>query len=122
MRQPRPKMIAGTGQENLRLVFKPPKRTRVNDPRAITLEFGPISMALLRIFSATRVAGLLRERRERGALGRLHCLARFPAVLHHRIICSMSILPRLIFRATRAPLAVLATAGPAGRRVRATAR
>src|SRR5258705_13270352 len=82
MRQPRPQMIAGAVQENLGFVFEPAKCARVNDPGAVTLKFGPVGMALLRIFSSTRVARLLRKWREGAALSRLHLLARFPAVLH----------------------------------------
>src|ERR1700731_4281416 len=114
-------MIAGAVQENLRLICEPAKCARVNDARAVTLKFGPISMALLGIFSSARVARLLCERRQSGALGPLHFLARFPAVLHHRIICWMSILPRQISRARHTPLAALAFAAPTDRRARATA-
>src|SRR4030081_820146 len=92
MRQPRPQMIAGAVQENLRLVFKPPKRARVNDTSTVALEFGPIDVALAWILSAARVAGFLRERSEGGALSRLHFLARFPAVLHRAVNALMSIL------------------------------
>src|SRR6266478_1277147 len=107
MGQPRPKMVAGAVQENLRLVFKPAKRARVNDASAVTLKLGPIGVALLSILSAARVARFLREWRERGALGRFHFLARFPDVLHHRIICWMSIPPLPIFRAMHVPLVAL---------------
>src|SRR6266480_4696756 len=122
MGQPRSQMIASAVQENRRLIFKPAKRARVNDPGAVALKLGPIAMALLGIFSAARVSRFLREGREDSALSRFHFLARFPTVLHHRVICWMSIVPHPIFRATRAPFAALVIAAPAHRRARATAR
>src|SRR6266404_8684666 len=54
----------------------------MNDPGAVALKFGPIAVALLRIFSPARVARFLRKRRKRGLLGCLHLLTRLPAVLH----------------------------------------
>lgn len=92
MGQPRPQMIAGAVQKNLRLVFKPAKRTRVNDSSAVALKLGPVGMALLGIFSAARVPRFLREWRKGSALGRLHFLACFPTVLHLAINPLMSIL------------------------------
>src|SRR5438270_11458063 len=120
MGQPRSQLIAGAIQENLRLVFEPPKCSRVNDPGPVALKLGPIAVALLRIFSSARVSRFLRERREDGALGRLHFLARFPTVLHHRLIWWMSIVPNPSFRATRFPFAALVIAARADRRARAT--
>src|SRR6266853_2378772 len=135
MGQSRAKMIAGAVEKDLGLIFEPAKRARVNDPRAVALKLGPVSVALLPILSSARVAGLLRERREGGALGRFHFFARFPTVLHLAVNPLMSILsvalprqslgergPRPIFRATHAPLAALAIARPADRRAQATAR
>ena len=52
-------MIAGSIQENLRLVFEPAKCTRMDDSCTIPLKFRSIRMAQLRIFPATRIAGLL---------------------------------------------------------------
>src|ERR1700737_3955732 len=141
MGQPRPQMIAGAVQENLGFVFEPAKCTRVNDASAVALKLGPISMALLGIFSSARVARFLRERRERGALGRFHFLTRFPTVLHLATNPLMSILsvalprrsllsrrslakadgeggPLPTFRAMRAPPAALAIAAPADRKAR----
>src|SRR6202022_174387 len=120
MGQPRPQMIAGAVQETLGFVLKPAKCARVNDASAVALKLGPISMALLGIFASARVARSLRERREDGALGRLHFLARFPTVPHLAINPLMSILsvalprrslakadgeggPLPTFRAMRAP-------------------
>src|SRR5205807_7108281 len=105
-----------------RLVFEPAKGARMNDARPVALKLGPISVALLRIFSAAGVARFLRERRERSAFGGFHLLARFPTVLHRRIMCSMSILARQIFHATHAPLAALAIAVPEDRTARVRAR
>src|SRR5437016_4788051 len=124
MGQPRAQVIAGAVQENLRLIFEPAKCTRVNDPRAVALKLGPITVALLRIFSAARVTRFLGKRRERGAFGRLHFLACFPAVFH-RVITPSIARPRRrsepdgyfgeggplpIFRVTRVPFAVPAVA------------
>src|SRR6266571_1129676 len=93
MRQSRPQVVAGAVEKNLRLVFEPPERARVNDAGAVALKLSPISVALLRIFSAARVAGSLREWREGGALGRFHLFAGLPTVVHCQIIPPMSMLP-----------------------------
>src|SRR5207244_10756437 len=135
MGQPRSQMIAGAVQENLRLIFEPAKCARMNDAGAVALKLGPVGVALLPILSSARVAGLLRERREGGALGCFHLFAGLPTVLHLAVNPLMSILsvalprqslgeggPRPIFRATRAPLAALAIAGPADRRARSEER
>ena len=45
MGQSRPQMVAGAVQKNLRLVFEPAKRARMNDPRAVALKFGAIGVA-----------------------------------------------------------------------------
>src|SRR6266480_3178316 len=105
MGQPRPQMIAGAVQENLGLIFEPAKCARVNDASAVALKLSAIAVALLGIFSTARVSRFLRELREDSALGRLHFLARFPALLLHRIIYWMSILAPQISRARHAPLA-----------------
>jgi len=47
-------MIAGSVQENLRLIFETPKGAGMNDPRPIALEFRPIGVARFRIFAAAR--------------------------------------------------------------------
>src|SRR5215471_5119830 len=82
MRQPCAQMVARTVEKHLRLVFEPAKSARMNDPRAVALKFGAISVALLRIFSPARFARLLRERRERCSLSLFHLIARFPTVFH----------------------------------------
>src|SRR5881227_1378440 len=120
MGQPRAQMIAGAVQENLRLIFEPAKCTRVNDPGAITLELGPVAVALLGIFSAARVPRFLGERCERGALDRFHLVARSPTVFHLAINPLMSILsvarePLPIFRVMPALLAALPIAATAAR-------
>src|SRR5438132_13888008 len=92
MGQPRAQMIAGAVQENLRLIFEPAKCTRMNDAGTVALKLRPIGMALFGIFSSARLAGLLRERREGGALGRFHLLSRSPTVFHLAINPLMSIL------------------------------
>src|SRR2546426_8454858 len=125
MGQPRAQMIAGAVQENLRLIFEPAKCTRMNDAGTVALKLRPIGMALFGIFSSARLAGLLRERREGGALGRFHLLSRSPTVFHLAINPLMSILsvarePLPIFRVMPAPLAALPIAAPADRRGRAT--
>src|SRR5213592_2110256 len=78
MRQARAQMIARSVQENLGLVFQPAEGTGVNDPCSITLKFHAISMTWLRKFSATRIAGFLRERCEHAPLIGLHLLAACP--------------------------------------------
>src|SRR6266513_4541741 len=122
MGQPRPQMIAGAVQENLRLIFEPAKCARVNDASAVELKLSAITVALLGIFSAARVSRFLRELCEDSALGRLHFFACLPSHLLHRIIYWRSILALQIFRAMHAPLAWPATAAPADRRARARAR
>src|SRR5207244_3670244 len=92
MGQPRAQMIAGAVQENLRLIFEPAKCTRMNDAGTVALKLRPIGMALFGIFSSARLAGLLRERREGGALGRFHLLSRSTTVFHYAINPLMSIL------------------------------
>src|SRR5438067_4468213 len=84
MRQARAQMIAGPIQENLSLVFQPAEGTGVNDPCSITLKFHAISMTWLRKFSATRIAGFLRERCEHASLIGLHLLTTFPAAARNR--------------------------------------
>src|SRR5438093_10752112 len=78
MRQARAQMIARSVQENLGLVFQPAEGTGVNDPCSITLKFHAISMTWLRKFSATRIAGFLRERCDQASLIGLHLLTSFP--------------------------------------------
>ena len=84
MRQARAQMIARSVQENLGLVFQPAEGTGVNDPCSITLKFHAISMTWLRKFSATRIAGFLRERCEHASLIGLHLLTAFPASARNR--------------------------------------
>src|SRR5438132_4274393 len=92
MGQHRSQMTAGAVQENLRLIFERAKCTRMNDAGTVALNLRPIGMALFGIFSSARLAGLLRERREGGALGRFHLLSRSPTVFHLAINPLMSIL------------------------------
>ena len=91
MREPRPQMIAGPVQENLRLIFQAAKGARMNDPRAVALKLRPIDVPRLRIFPAARFAGLLRKRRQDTRFVRFHLLAGLPtipmAVAASRIIC-----------------------------------
>jgi hypothetical protein len=96
MRQPRPQMIAGPVQENLRLIFQAAKGPRMNDPRAIALKLRPIDVARLRIFPAARFAGLLGKRRQDMRFVCFHLLAGLPtipmAVAASRIICHEQII------------------------------
>src|SRR5437868_15025360 len=73
-------MRAGPVQENLRLKFQPPKRSRVNDPGALALKFRAIIVTRLGIFSPARIAGFLREGSEKAALVRFHFFARLPTI------------------------------------------
>src|SRR5881275_276467 len=50
--EPRAQMIAGAVEENLGLVLETTKRARVNNPSAIALKFGAISMRWLGKLSA----------------------------------------------------------------------
>src|SRR5713101_4443807 len=93
MRESRSQVVASAIQKNLRLVFQPAKCTRVNDSCAVTLKLGAVGVTLLWVFAAARIAGFLRERRERRALGCLHFLARFPTFFHRAITPSIA-LPR----------------------------
>src|SRR5438067_6518999 len=97
MRQPRAEMIAGPVQENLRLIFQPPKRSRVNDPGAVALKLRAIIVTRLGIFSPARIAGFLREGSERVPLGRFHLLARFPGNARNRFALHTVIIRRLSF-------------------------
>ena len=90
MSETRPQMVARAIEKNLRLVFKPAKSARMNDPRPVTLKLRAIRVALLRILAAERFAGLLRERRKRRPLRDLHFLACFPAVFHRMITPSIA--------------------------------
>src|SRR6266404_8115768 len=96
MREPRPQVVAGPIEKNLRLIFQPAERARMDDPRPVALELGPIDVARLGIFSAPRFAGLLRERRQNARFVRLHFLAGLPtvpmAVAGSRIICHAGII------------------------------
>ena len=80
MRQARAEMIAGAVQENLRLIFQPAKRPRMNDAGPVALEFRAIGVARLGKFSSPRVAGFLRERREHSSLVRFHFFPRLPSL------------------------------------------
>src|SRR5207244_11971602 len=98
MGQPRAQMIAGAVQENLRLIFEPAKCTRMNDAGTVALKLRPRGMALFGIFSSARLAALLRERRDGGALRRFHLLSRSPTACHLALnpmltILSLALLP-----------------------------
>ena len=85
-------MVAGPVEENLRLVFEPPKRARMNDARPIALKLSPEWVLRLRVFSAARIPRFLRKRRQHAPFIVLHLLARFPAVdWHVRIILSPAV-------------------------------
>src|SRR5687767_2417226 len=80
MRQPRPQMIAGPVEKNLRLIFQAPEGSRMNDPGAVPLELGPVSVAGLGILAAPRLAGLLGKRRQDAQFVRLHLFPRLPTL------------------------------------------
>ena len=82
MRQAGAQMIASPVKENLGLIFHAAEGAGMNDPGAIALKLGPISMARLGVFAAARFTRFLCKRREDGALCRLHLLPRFPAPAH----------------------------------------
>ena len=79
MCQPRPEVIARAIQKNLRLIFQPPKRSGMNDPRTIALEFRTVSMAEFREFPASRIAGFLRTPRQNSAFVGFHLFPGLPS-------------------------------------------
>ena len=78
MRQARPEMIAGSIEENLRLVLQPTKRARMDDARPVALKLSAVSVPGLRKCTPPRIAGFLRERREHAALIRFHLFPFLP--------------------------------------------
>src|ERR1700694_11736 len=56
----------------------------MNDAGPVALILCAVLVARFGIFTPARVARFLRKRRERLALGRLHLLTRFPAVVRNR--------------------------------------
>ena len=78
MRQPRPQMIAGAVEKNLRLIFQPAKGARMDDPRTVALKFRAEIMTRLGIFSPARFTGFLRKRSEDAALVRFHFFPSLP--------------------------------------------
>src|SRR5262249_60841357 len=75
-------MVAGAVEKNLRFVFQPPERARMNDARTIALKFGAISMTRLSVLSPARVTGFLSNRSEPFVLPLLHLFARLPFRAH----------------------------------------
>src|SRR5438034_11611458 len=108
----------------------------MNDSRPVALKLSPIGVALLRIFSTTRLGGLLGNRRERRPFGRFHFFARFPAVVHFNWRDDLRVVPNLgtgrspslhflefsIARATRARSVLRSASSPANQKPRATSR
>src|SRR5438128_3307287 len=82
-------MVTRAIQKNLRLIFHPAKRARVDNARAITLKFRSIGVARLGIFPPARVSRFLSKRGEHRALCAFHLLARFP-IFSHRWDCRTS--------------------------------
>src|SRR4051794_3676450 len=78
MRQPRPEMIAGAVEKDLRLVLQATEGAGMDDPRTIALELRAVSVARLGIFPAARIARFLGVGREDAPLVLLHLLARSP--------------------------------------------
>ena len=64
VRQPRAEMIARAVEKNLRLVFEPAERARMNDAVAVALVLRAPGWRRLVVFSPARVAAELRVRRE----------------------------------------------------------
>jgi len=64
VRHPRPVMIAGAVEENLRLVFEPAKRAAVDDPVPVALEIEPETVLVLGMQTPARRGTILRVRRE----------------------------------------------------------
>src|SRR5438874_4007588 len=100
-------MIAGAVKKNLRLVLESAKRARMNDPRAITLKLGPISMRQFGKSPPARIARFLCERRERSRFVHLHLraglvLAHSPLSFSRRIFRAAR---RCIFRVSRSKTA-----------------
>src|ERR1051325_1100472 len=101
MRETSGQMGASPIEEDLRLIFQPAKRARMNDPGPIALKFGPIGVTLLGIFAAARFACFLGKGREPSALGRFHLFARSPTFAHGAIILQRST-PGSFFSSLRA--------------------
>src|ERR1044072_2553071 len=84
-------MVTRPVQEHLRLIFQPSKGAGMDDARAIALEFRAVTVALLGIFPAPRIAGFLRKRRQDSALVGFHFFPRLPSLTHDggagRITC-----------------------------------
>src|ERR1043166_6007040 len=118
MRQARAQMIARAVEKNLRFIFEPAKRARMNDARPVALKFRPVSVTRLRIFAALRFARFLRERRERCPLGGFHLLARLPISAHAAISSRHAKSVRSLSgpRATVARRGALPAAAPAYRK------
>ena len=56
MREPGAQMIRRSVEKNLRLVFQPAKRPRMNDPGAVALELHAVFVPRFREFPPARVA------------------------------------------------------------------
>src|SRR2546423_3469291 len=88
-------MVAGAVKKNLRLIFQSTKRARMNDPRPVALEFRSVIVSRLRILSAARFTGFLREWRQNACFVLFHLFAGLPTgpiasrmICHARIILS----------------------------------
>src|SRR5438132_5984288 len=86
-------MVAGPVQENLGLVFEPPERARMNDPRTVALKLCPISVTWLGKYSSARLARFLRRRRESGAFSRFHLFAGLPTIVHCQLLLDPGVNP-----------------------------
>ena len=85
-------MVAGTVEKNLRFIFQPAKRPRMNDAGSVALKLCPERMARLRILTSPGFARLLGVRRQNPRFVLLHLLAGFPAIAHRLIRHVRSIL------------------------------
>src|SRR5919201_621428 len=94
VRQPRPVVVAGRVDEDLRLVLQPAERLRVDDPIAVALERRAQPAFLPRLGAPARLVGAYGERREQPLLvlanRRLESLGRPSGYLPHSVDASRS--------------------------------
>ena len=90
------KMVAGAVKENLRLVFKPPKRARMDDASPIALKLGAIRVAVLVNFRPRESPDFCANGASDSRSVRFHLFARLPSIARERFV-----LHRIIIRSSR---------------------
>jgi hypothetical protein len=87
-------MVACPIQKNLRLVFHPSKRTRMDNAGAIALKFCAIGVSRLRVFPSARFPRFFRKRRKHCALGCFHFFPSFAVGGAHDVDLDLSTVSR----------------------------